>query len=280
MVRAVQQAGVVCQIGSQQRSSTEFQRAVQLARNGILGKITRVQVGLPGGGAKNVAIPMAPQTIPETFNYDLWLGPAPYAPYYKERCHYDFRWIFDYSGGQLTDWIGHHYDIASWALDLTHTGPIAIKNASAIFSDSALYNTATDYSFEAHYANGAMIEVSNKNKGGLRIEGTEGWVWVTRGNSEFSNPAFQTMSFPSNGFRLENTNHTKNFLDCVRSRKTPICPIDEALRTVSVAHLANAAFRTGRSELRWDPDKQEVIDAPETHSILYRDYRAPWKLPV
>jgi predicted dehydrogenase len=280
MVRAVEQAGVVCQIGSQQRSGLEFQRAVQLARNGYLGKITRVQVGLPGGGPKKVSNPLYPQAIPEKLNYDFWLGPAPDAPYCKERCHYEFRWIFDYSGGQLTDWIGHHYDIASWALDLTHTGPVAIKNASATFSDNPLYNTATDYSFEAHYANGIIIEVSSKNKSGLRIEGTDGWVWVTRGKSEFSSPAFQTAIFPSTGFCLEPVNHTKNFMNAVRTRQKPICPIDEALRTVTVAHLANAAFRTGRSELRWDPEKQEVIDAPDTHGILYRAYRSPWQLPA
>ncbi len=280
MVRAVQQSGVVCQIGSQQRSGGEFQRAVQLTRNGLLGKITRVQVGLPGGAGANLKAPMLPQQVPEGFDYDMWLGPAPLAPYYKERCHYEFRWSLDYSGGQLTDWIGHHFDIASWALDLTHTGPVAIKNATAKFATGPLYNTASDYSFEAHYANGTVIDVSSKNRNGLRIEGADGWVYVNRGVSEFSSPELAKASFPSNGFRLAATNHTKNFFDCVQSRQTPICPIDEALRTVSVAHLANAAFRTGRSELQWDPDKQEVIDAPDAAGLLKRAYRSPWALPA
>jgi predicted dehydrogenase len=280
MVRAVQDSGIVCQIGSQQRSGSEFQRAVQLVRNGFLGKITRVQVGLPPGSGPGISAPMAAQQVPATFDYERWLGPAPEAPYYKERIHWNWRWILDYSGGQLTDWIGHHFDIASWAMDVTHTGPIAIRNAEAGFVTGPLYNTADPFSFEAHYANGTVIEVSTKNRGGVRIEGTEGWLWVNRGQIEFSSPELGTLPLPTNGFRLEAVDHTRNFLDCVKSRQTPICPIDEALRTVSVAHLANACFRTGRKELQWDPDKQEVIDAPEADSLLRRAYRSPWQLPV
>ena len=283
MVSAVQASGVVCQVGSQQRSSIEFQRAVQLVRNGMLGKITRVQVGLPGGmgvHGKAPTAPMAKQEVPPGFDYESWLGPAPLAPYYRERCHFNFRFCFDYSGGELTDWIGHHFDIAAWALDLTHTGPVAIKNATAKFAVSPLYDTATDYAFEAHYANGTVIEVASKNRGGLRIEGSDGWVYVNRGVIEFSSPELGRVAFPSNGFCLTPTSHTKNFLDCVQSRQTPICPIDEAHRTVSVAHLANAAFRTGRSELQWDPDKQEVIDAPSAAAMLQRAYRSPWQLPI
>jgi len=279
MVRAVEESGVVCQIGSQQRSTAIFQRAVQLVRNGFLGKITAVHVGLPGG-SKKLQAPMAAQQVPKGFDYEMWLGPAPEAPYFKERCHYEFRWIFDYSGGQLTDWIGHHFDIASWAMGVNHTGPVAIKNAQATFNPGPLYNTATAYSFEAHYANGAVIDVSSKNRGGVRIEGENGWFWVDRGGSEFSNPEWATVPFPTSGFHLEPVNHTQNFLDCVKSRKTPICPIQEALRAVTVAHLGNAAFRTGRTELQWDPDKQEVVDAPDAKAVLTRAYRSPWQLPV
>jgi len=280
MVRAVEESGVVCQIGSQQRSGSNFQRAVQLVRNGYLGKITSVQVGLPGGGGRQMKAPLAPQQVPEGFNYNMWLGPAPDAPYYKERCHYEFRWIYDYSGGQLTDWIGHHFDIAGWAMGVNQTGPVAIKNAQATFNPNPLYNTATAYSFEAHYANGVMIEISSKNRGGIRIEGENGSFWMDRGKNEFSNPEWATIKFPTSGFHLEPVDHTQNFIDCVKSRKTPICPINEALRTATVAHLGNAAFRTGRSELKWDPDKQVVIDAPETNGILTRAYRSPWQLPV
>jgi predicted dehydrogenase len=281
MVRAVQSSGVVCQIGSQQRSSSEFQRIVQLARNGVFGKITSVKVGLPGGAGPSMSAPLAAQTVPADFDYNFWLGPAPEAPYYKERCHWNFRWIFDYSGGQLTDWIGHHCDIAMWAMDLTHTGPVAIKNAKAQFPSGPLYNTAYEYSFEAHFANGTVLDIGSHNPGGLRIEGSNGWAHANRGVFECSSPEFATMSFPTCGFHLDSTvNHTQNFLNCVASRQTPICPIDQALRVVTVAHLANLCFRTGRSELNWDPDAQQVIDAPDAAALLRRDYRAPWSLPV
>jgi predicted dehydrogenase len=280
MVRAVEESGVVCQIGSQQRSLANFQRAVQLVRNGFLGKITAVHVGQPSGGGAKLKAPMPPQQVPDGFDYAFWLGPAPDAPYYKERCHYEFRWSFDYSGGQLTDWIGHHFDIASWAVDKTHTGPVAIKNAKATFNPGPLYNTATAYSFEAHYADGIVIDISSKNRDGLRIEGENGWLWTNRGSSEFSNPEWATMPFSTCGYHLDPVDHTTNFLNCVKSRQTPICPISEALRTVSVAHLGNAAFRTGRTELQWDPDQQAIIGAPDAEAILTRAYRSPWQLPV
>jgi predicted dehydrogenase len=280
MIRAVQQSGVVCQIGSQQRSAGEFQRLVELVRNGLLGKITRIQVGYPSGAGPGINAPMAPQQIPAGFDYEMWLGPAPEAPYYAERCHENFRWIYDYSGGGLTDWIGHHFDIAVWAMNKTHTGPIAIKNAQAQFETGPLYNTPAHCSFEAHYADGTVIEISSDNAHGVRIEASGGWVQVDRGSFNCSSPALQNMPIPTNGFCLEAVDHTSNFLNCVQNRQTPICPIDEAFRTVSVAHLANACFRTGLKEVRWDPDKQEIIDSPEAAAMLVRPYRSPWQLPV
>ena len=280
MVQAVERSGVVCQIGSQQRSSIEFQKTVEAVRNGLLGKITRVRVGLPGGAGANLQSPMAAQTVPPELDYERWLGPAPFAPYYKERCHYQFRWIFDYSGGQLTDWIGHHFDIASWAMDLTHTGPVAIKNAKARLADGPLYNTATEYSFEAHYANGTVIEVGSIHPGGVTIEGSNGSVKVNRGFLEFNPPELKATPISSDGFHATRSSHAQNFIDCVRSRRTPRCPVHEAHRTATVAHLANIAFRTGHSELHWDPEKEEILNAPDAAQMMTRAYRSPWQLPV
>ncbi|HKB90011.1 MAG TPA: Gfo/Idh/MocA family oxidoreductase [Opitutaceae bacterium] len=281
MVRAVEESGVVCQIGSQQRSSPEFQRCVELARNGFLGKLTRVTVGLPPGAGPVSTEPLSPQAVPPTFDYDMWLGPAQPAPYFKQRCHWDFRWIYDYSGGQLTDWIGHHFDIGVWGAGVSHTGPIAIKNASAEFAKGPLYNTAMRYSFEAHYANGLVVDVSSKNRDGVEFIGTEGSCWAARGKSDFSSPLLRTVPIPSTGWRIPDrtTSHRQNFFDCIVSRQTPRCPIQEAHRVVSVAHLANLAFRTGRSELQWDPDQQKVVNAPEVEQLMTRAYRGPWQLP-
>jgi len=280
MVQAVQRSGVVCQIGSQQRSTWGFPRAVEMVRNGLLGKINRIRIGLPGGAGPGITLPLVEQPIPPGFDYDRWLGPAPWAPYFKERCHWNFRWIYDYSGGQLTDWIGHHFDIAAWMMGVSHTGPVAIKNAQATLANGPLYNTANKYAFDAHYANGTVIEVGTDHPNGITVEGSNGTISVNRSFLNFSSPALQTAPVPSDGFQTGSGTHAQNFIDCVRSRQTPRCPIEEAHRTASVAHLANLAFRTGRSELQWDPEKEEIIDAPDATRLMSRAYRAPWQLPV
>jgi predicted dehydrogenase len=281
IVRAVEAAGVVCQIGSQQRSSGEFLRVVELARNGLFGSIKSVKVGLPAGAGPEINEPLAGQIVPAGFDYDRWLGPAPWAPYCGERCHWHFRWIFDYSGGQLSDWIGHHFDIAGWALGIERTGPVAIRAASAVFPNGPLYNTAERYSFEAHYAGGQVIQVSSDNRMGLRIEGTDGWAWVNRGQTEFSDARLERGPIPAHGFRADREgNHYANFIDCIHSRQRTRCPVDEAHRAASVAHLANLAFRTGRTELKWDPVNERVLDAPDAAALLARAYRAPWQLPA
>ncbi len=296
MVEAVKRAGIVCQVGSQQRSSGNFRRLVELTRSGALGEIKRVQVGLPGKfNVPQLTAPMAAQEIPKDFDYEMWLGPAPWAPYYKERCKFNFRFNYDYSGGNLTDWIGHHFDIAHWAIGMNNSGPVAIKNAKAEFWDSPLYNTPRTYSFEAHYDNGVVIEVTSQNEdgkypmgdifdnsdGGVAIEGTEGWARVGRARTAFSSPHLQSLPLPSTGFRLddEGGGHMDNFLECIRTRETPRCPAEDGHRTASVAHLATLAFRTGRSEVKWNPVEEKLIDAPDAERLIARAYRAPWQLP-
>ena len=282
MVKAVEESGVVCQIGSQQRSSSEFQRCVELARNGFLGDVKRIRVGLPHGAGPALKGPLYPQKIPEGFDYEFWLGPAPWAPYCKERCSFDFRWVSDYSGGQLTDWIGHHFDIGAWGGGVSTTGPVAIKKATAHFATGPLYNTADDYAFEAHYANGLVIEVSSRIRSGTEFIGSEGSCWADRGRSDFSSPTLRTAPIPSDGFKIAEPrqSHWENFFSAVASRQPTRCPIQEAHRVASVAHLANIAFRSGHSELAWDPLAEEIIGAPDAQRLVARSYRSPWQLPV
>lgn len=281
MVKAVQETGVVCQIGSQQRSSAEFQRCVELARNGFLGQLTHVKVGLPSSAGILADGPIENVPVPPGFNYDLWLGPAPWAPYCPQRCLYNFRWILDYSGGQLTDWIGHHFDIAAWGAGVSTTGPVAIKKAWAQFPTGPLYNTAEEYSFEAHYARGPVFEISSRIRGGVEFIGTEGSCWADRGKTDFSSPTLRTVDIPSDGFRIRDphASHWQNFFDCFVSRQTPRCPVEEAHRDASVAHLANIAFRTGHTELHWDHQTEQIIGAPDAARLLSRAYRGPWQLP-
>lgn len=281
MVKAVLESGVVCQIGSQQRSSAEFQRCVELARNGFLGQLTKVRVGLPSSAGILADGPIEHVPVPPGFDYNFWLGPAPWAPYCPQRCLYNFRWIFDYSGGQLTDWIGHHFDIGAWGAGVNTTGPYAIKGAWAQFPSGPLYNTAEEYYFEAHYLQGPVFEIGSQIRGGVEFIGTEGSCWADRGMTDFSSPALRTVAIPSDGFRIRDphASHWQNFFDCFVSRQTPRCPVEDAHRDASVAHLANIAFRTGRSELRWDPVQEKILDAPEAAHLLSRAYRAPWQLP-
>ena len=157
----------VFQTGSQQRSGKNFRHACELVRNGRIGKLQRVICGLPSGRPDlgKTGDRKKPEPVPDGFNYDLWLGPAPEAPYAPARTHVNFRWIFDYSGGQVTDWGGHHPDIAQWGMGTTRTGPVAIKNAKGEFPSDALWNTATEFEFDAVYANGVVMTIYRRSNG-------------------------------------------------------------------------------------------------------------------
>lgn len=285
MVEAARRTGAVVQVGGQQRSDYYFQRGVELVRNGFLGKITRVLVSLPQGRNERggpFVTPLALQTPPPDFDYNFWLGPAPFVPYYKERCDWNWRWSYDYGGGQVTDWVSHHYDIGVWAMGLNTEAPVEIINATAEFGPpSPLFNTATRYAFQARYANGQVIDVM-PGSSGVRFEGENGWVECNRNANVHSSVQLTNVIIPSDGFRcgVENQSHMANFLACVRSRTTPIHPIWDAHYASSMAHLANAAFRSGRSQVKYDRATEQIIDDPDANALLHRAYRGPWVLPT
>lgn len=276
---AVKKAGVTFQTGSQQRSDHNFRRACELVRNGLIGKLQTVRCGLPGGTPDfgHTADQTTPRPIPEDFAYDLWLGPAPEAYYCPARVGVNFRWNLNYSGGQLTDWGGHHPDIAQWGMDTQYTGPIAVKNAQGTFrSDHPVYNTATEYYFECEYENGVTLIISNEERGGVTFEGTDGWVWATRGNHDANPKSLLEEEIGPEGIHLyQSENHTTNFIDCVFSGEETIAPAEIAHRSITLAHLGNIALRTGR-DLRWDPKNEQIIGDEEADRMLSRPYRAPW----
>ena len=173
MADAVKKYKRVFQCGSQQRSDSRFRHACELVRNGRIGKVHTVRCGLPGGTPdfSRAGSRKEPEPVPEGFNYAFWLGPAPEAPYSPARCHCNFRWILDYSGGQITDWGGHHPDIAQWGLGMDESGPVAIRNAKGEWAKDPLYNTAMQYYFEAIYDNGVKLIVSNKETGRCYVPG-------------------------------------------------------------------------------------------------------------
>ena len=279
---AVKKYKRIFQTGSQQRSDPNFRRACELVRNGRIGKLHTVNVGLPAGRPDfgKTGDRKKPEPVPEGFNYEFWLGPAPEAPYAPARCHVNFRWIYDYSGGQVTDWGGHHPDCAQWGMGTEHTGPVEIKNAKGVFPADELWNTATEFHFECFYENGVKLVISDKLRGGVTFEGIEGTVWANRGKHEAEPKSILDSKIgPLETHLYESNNHYRNFIDCVISRKQPAAPAEIAHRSITICHLGNIAMRLGR-DLKWDPKKERIIGDPGASEMLSRPYRAPWKLPV
>ncbi len=279
IVEAVEKNQVIWQTGSWQRSEAHFHRACELVINGRIGKVTFVEVGLPDGNPARGSYPIQP--VPEGLDWDMWLGPAPAAPY-RGVCHWDWRWILDYSGGQLTDWAGHHIDIAHWGLGLERTGPIEIEGVG-VYPREGIFDVPVEYSIHGKYANGVEMHYANARQVphgmGVCWYGDKGWIHVDRGNRLFaSDPKILEEKIGDNETKLYvSTDHVQNFLDCVSSRKETITPCQVAHRSISAALLGEIAMLTGR-KIKWNPDTQEIIGDPVASRLLRRPFRAPWKL--
>ena len=284
MCDAVHKNAIVWQTGSWQRSQKHFRFACELVRNGRIGKVHTVKVGLPTGPTIQ---PQPEMPIPDGFDYDFWLGPAPWAPYTEERCHWNFRWILDYSGGQLTDWAAHHCDIAQWGMGTEYTGPVEVQGKGE-FPREGLWNAATTYHFYCKYPAGAspvapdgfVMDVADgsQNRGGALWEGSDGWVWVDRGGIDAHPKELLQSKIGANDINLYNSrDHAANWIDCIKSRALTITPIEVAHRSISIAHLGNIAMRLGR-KIRWNPQTESIPDDPEAERLLIRTMRAPWHI--
>lgn len=278
MSDAVKHHNVVFQTGSQQRSNPNFRRICELVRNGRIGKLETVICGLPAGtpdyGKKAHLTDIVP--VPKGFNYELWLGPAPFAEYAPCRTHVNFRWILDYSGGQLTDWGGHHPDIAHWGMDTELTGPVKIQNARAKWAEHPHYNTATDFYFECIYENGVKMIVKSGSDFGVTFIGTEGKVWSSREKHTLEPESLKDEIIGSNEIQLyKSDNHFRNFIDCVISRRETIAPVEVAHRSITIAHLGNIAMKLGK-DLEWDPKTERILNVHEANEMLSRPMREPW----
>jgi predicted dehydrogenase len=284
LVNAIQRYGRVWQTGSWQRSVDNFHRACELVRNGRIGKILRVEVGLPKGhydfartfGQWTIELP------PPELDYDFWIGPAPYIPYCKARVHMNWRWNMDFGGGQLMDWVGHHLDIAHWSLGFDNTGPVEIMGR-AEFPTSGIYNSPLRYWVEANYPDGTPIVLAggyDEIQSGTKWIGENGWIWVDRGGFE-TEPAYLVHErIGPDEIRLyKSRDHYQNFLDCVINRALTIAPCETAHRSASVGHLGVIAIETGR-KIRWNPATETIIGDQEATRLLSRAYRKPWQLPV
>ena len=272
---AVHRYGRVWQTGSQQRSDYKFRRACELVRNGRIGKILKIEVGLPTGGGTDVK-PVMP--VPEGLDWNFWLGPAPYVPY-RGVVHWDWRWIMDYSGGQLTDWAGHHIDIAHWGMGWDTTGPVEIEGRGN-YPTEGLYNVATEYKFACTYADGTILTVANNRQltQGAKWYGQTGWIHVNRGGLNASDEKILKEEIGPDEITLyESRDHKQNFLDCVKSRRQTICPVEVGHRSISVGLLGEIAMLTGR-KIKWDPETEQIVGDPQASALLGRSYREPWVL--
>lgn len=282
IVKAVKKNNIVWQTGSWQRSQPHFHKAAELVYNDRLGKVERVEVGLPNA-PKLIGMPPV-KPVPAELDWDFWLGSAPKVEY-RGVCHWNWRWILDYSGGQLTDWAGHHIDIAHWGLGLDRTGPIEVSGVGVYPPASELFNVPLEYDFNCKYKSGVEIRVANSARlpygMGVTWYGKEGWIHVDRGEKlTASKPELISEKLGSNKKALyKSDDHVKNFLDCIKTRKETVAPVEVAHRSISVGLLGEIAMTT-KEKIKWDPDKEEIIDNPEASKMLMRSFRAPWKLPT
>ncbi|MDO8682482.1 MAG: Gfo/Idh/MocA family oxidoreductase [Armatimonadota bacterium] len=267
----------VFQTGSQQRSRDIFRQACEIARNGRIGRIKLVETHLPTGPTGGPFEVTAP---PADFNWDMWLGPARWTDYVKERTHGSFRWWLEYSGGMMTDWGAHHNDIAQWGLGMERSGPIYIEaKGTAASPCENSYNTFPEFEIRYTYADGTPLVCTNKGPNGVKFIGEEGWVFVDRGHIEASDQKILDEPLPANAIRLyESNNHARNFVECMRSRKQPICDAEIGHRSASVCHLGNISLRLNGRKLHWNPEAERFIGDDEANLFVSRPMRGPWKI--
>jgi len=296
MVKAATEADIIWQTGSWQRAGGSFRWAVQLVQNGYIGKVTRVEVGLPPGhidfaGTGNQ---QPDGTPPDHLDYDMWVGPAEMVPYNPCRIHKNWRWNYNTGGGNLMDWIGHHCDIAHWGLANPEfgsapddeIGPTAIRATADFPDEDAIWNTATKYHIECKYPKDVDVVIAGGHgeiESGAKWIGPDGWVRVDRGALQASNEEWireiQKLD-REDGLKVQlyrSPGHVREFLDSIRSRKPTLTPVKIAHRSQSPGFLGYIAAKTGRT-LKWDAAKQVFINDAEANAMLHREMRAPWKL--
>lgn len=283
MSDTVRKAGVIWQTGSQQRSDVHFRMAAEFIRNHRLGKLTQIRVGLASDNRDNNghASQTATTPPPDGLNYDLWLGPAPDAPFCPARLHSNWRWFYDYSGGNITDFGAHHLDIVQWALDHDASGPVEFTDFTATWPQpGSLYTTPLTFAFTFRYADGTTVHVADKMDfgSGIQFQGEQGTITTQRGGLKFDPIDLRRPLAKDDIHLYESKDHFLNFIDAIQDGTTPAAPIETAHRSITIAHLANIALRLQRKTLRWDPKTETILDDPEAQALTTRPMRSPWQL--
>ena len=313
MIKAVRENKRVFQTGSMYRSNPYLRRGCEMVRNGRIGQLKQILTDVAKNNAVSPGPGWQPMPVPEGFEYDMWLGPAPAAPYHVDRCLYRFRFVLDYSGGQITNMGAHCNDAAQMGANADGSGPVEFEDMASEWPEpGCLFTTALLTHFRARYANGVELECrTTQNKDALvRFIGTEGWVDVSDhglaaepaslldtkigpdeihlpvSNKSHQDDPLKYNSLTERGLRpMDRMNtmvyygpdHVRNFLDCIKTREDPIAPVELGHRSVSVCHLGNIAMRLHR-KIRWDPEKEQIIGDDEAAAMLSRPMRAPWKI--
>jgi predicted dehydrogenase len=280
IVSEVRRQNAVFQTGSQQRSDRLFQKVVELTRNGVLGDVTSVEVGLPPGYDKAMGSTevIAPR---DGLDYDFWCGPAEVLPLMQARHHRWWRGHRAYGGGVLMDWIGHHNDIAHWAIGAERAGPTRVEAVDWEFPNTDVYNTPQQYTIRCEYDGGITSTISSHNAQGLKVIGSEGWVYARRGKIEASDKRWLANDFQAGTFRIEASgSHAGNFLENVRSRGECIAPAEIGHRSITPGHLGYVSHALQKS-LQWDAVNEVVRSDAKADALLKNiQYRAPWQVPT
>jgi myo-inositol 2-dehydrogenase/D-chiro-inositol 1-dehydrogenase len=286
--RVVAETGRVVQVGSWQRSDSRFRLAVEMVRQGRIGTLTHVDVVL----GKNVqGGPFTVMPVPKHFNWQLWQGQTPDVPYIPERSHYTFRWWYEYSGGQMTDWGAHHIDIAQWGIN---SNPIEVDGTAKFPNTPNGYNVAIDFHARYRFASGVEMTVSDTGRNGVMFTGTEGRIFVNRGTvagkpiedmarnplprDQFMVYDYDNLDRPQRAGKLDAIiNHMGNFVDCIQSRRATLSDVESQHRSVTTCHLANISMRLGRP-LKWDPERELFVNDAETNIWLRREQREGFEI--
>ncbi|MEN6576047.1 MAG: Gfo/Idh/MocA family oxidoreductase [Phycisphaerales bacterium] len=279
VVEAMSRYNRVYQSGTQRRSIGCFRFGVDIARSGLLGELQTLHCYYHNGPT---IPPQAVEAIPPGFDYEMWLGPAPWAPYTPRRCHSTFRWIYDYSGGQLTDLGAHFVDLAQWAYGDEPTSPTEYEGW-AEFPKDGLWNTPVRFEITATYPDGVKLVMHDETEPGRgprgnKFVGTAGWVSVddTGKVTASSDAILRKLNAAQRGYEFMEGHH-RDFLDCVRTRARTIASPEVAHRSTTTCHIANICLRLGR-KLHWDPVTERFVGDPEANRMLARAMRSPWKL--
>ena len=290
IVRAVQQNNIIWQTGSWRRSQASIRKAAEVVRNGLIGKVKRVEVGMLDGhmdfisrfGGTEPSYEI--QKPPPELDYETWIGPSKMLPYIQARGHMNWRWNYNTGGGMLMDWIGHHCDVAHWGMDCDRSGPSEIEGHGDFPPKDDVFNTCTKFRIELKYPQDIHMTIAGGHPDievGAKWIGTDGWVWVDQWGFECSKPEFsESKNLPEELRKVklyESPGHIRNFLDCVKSRKPTVTPVETAHHSAIPGHLGLISMLTGR-KIHWDVAKEEIISDADASKLLTREYRAPWKL--